>query len=242
MKNFRSAIRFMTILPAGGSTEFDAAAMVPWFPMVGLLIGGLLALFDSLVVSWWSLSTVGILEVALLALVTGAFHLDGLGDSADGLFSHRPRERMLEIMKDSRTGAMGVVAIVLVLAIKWAGLGGIQDHRPLLLILVPAYARCGILLAMRLLPYGRPDGGTGLAFFSRPVESRRFWGLAVVMLLSLGIGLKAVWLNAAFLLMAGAIIAYFRRRLNCVTGDMLGAMTEVTEAGLFLLASMGGGR
>jgi adenosylcobinamide-GDP ribazoletransferase len=62
------------------------------------------------------------------------------------------------------------------------------------------------------------------------------------MLLSLGIGLKAVWLNAAFLLMAGAIIAYFRRRLNCVTGDMLGAMTEVTEAGLFLLASMGGGR
>jgi adenosylcobinamide-GDP ribazoletransferase len=242
MKNFRSAIRFMTILPAGGGAEFDAAAMVPWFPMVGLLIGGLLALFDSLAVRWWSLSTVGVLEVALLALVTGAFHLDGLGDSADGLFSHRPRERMLEIMKDSRTGAMGVVAIVLVLAIKWVGLGGIQNHRPLLLILVPAYARCGILLAMRLLPYGRPGGGTGLAFFSRPVESRRFWGVAVVMLLSLGIGIEAVWLNAAFLLMAGAIIAYFRRRLNCVTGDMLGAMTEVTEAGLFLLASMGGGR
>jgi len=242
MKNFRAAIQFMTTLPSGSSAEFDAAAMVPWFPLVGLLLGGLLALFDSLVARWWSLSTVAVLEVALLVLVTGAFHLDGLGDSADGLFSHRPRERMLEIMKDSRVGAMGVVAICLILAVKWAGLSGIQDHRPLLLILVPAYARSGILLAMRFLPYGRPDGGIGLAFFSRPVERRRFWGMAVVMMLSIGLGLKAIWLNAAFLLMAGTIIGYYRRRLNCVTGDMLGAMTEFTEAGLFLLASTGGGR
>ena len=241
MKHFRSAIQFMTTLPAGSRAEFDAAAMVPWFPLVGLLLGGLLAIFDSLAARWWDLSTVAVLEVALLVLVTGAFHLDGLGDSADGLFSHRSRERMLEIMKDSRIGAMGVVAICLVLAVKWAGLSGIRDDRPLLLILVPAYARCGILLAMRLLPYGRPDGGTGLAFFSRPVARRRFWGLAAVMLLSAGLGLQAVWLNAAFFLTAGAVIAYYRRRLNCVTGDMLGALTEVTEAGLFLLASTGGG-
>jgi adenosylcobinamide-GDP ribazoletransferase len=242
MKNFRAAIGFMTTLPAGRAAEFDAAAMVPWFPLVGLLLGGLLALFDSLVARWWSLATVAVLEVALLVLMTGAFHLDGLGDTADGLFSHRPREKMLEIMKDSRIGAMGVVAICLVLAVKWAGLSGIQDHRPLLLILVPAYARCGILLAMRFLDYGRPGGGLGLPFFDHRLGLRQFWGVAVTLVLSLGLGLQAAWLNLAFFLIVATIIGYYRRRLNCVTGDMLGALTEVTEAGLFLLASIGGGR
>jgi adenosylcobinamide-GDP ribazoletransferase len=242
MKNFRSAIQFMTALPAGRAGEFDAAGMVPWFPAVGLLLGGLLALFDALAVRLWSLPTTAVLEVVLLVVMTGAFHLDGLGDTADGLFSHRPREKMLEIMKDSRIGAMGVVAICSILAIKWAGLSGLRDHRLLLLILVPAYARCGILLAMRFLEYGRPGGGMGLPFFGCRLGLRQFWGMAATLALSIGLGLKVVWLNLAFFLMAAAIIGYYRRRLGCVTGDMLGALTEVTEAGLLLLASMGGGR
>jgi adenosylcobinamide-GDP ribazoletransferase len=241
MKNFRAAIQFLTALPAGGTTEFDAVRMSPWFPVVGLLLGGLLALGDALLARWWSAMTVAVLEVALLVLMTGAFHLDGLGDTADGLFSHRSREKMLEIMKDSRIGAMGVVAICLVLAVKWAGLSGVRDQRLLVLILVPAYARCGILLAMRYLPYGRPDGGIGRPFFDRRLGLRQFGGLAATMALSAGLGLQAVWLNGAFFLLAAAIIGYYRRRLGCVTGDMLGAMTEVTEAGLFLLASIGGG-
>jgi adenosylcobinamide-GDP ribazoletransferase len=240
MKNFRSAIQFMTILPAGRAREFDAAAMVPWFPVVGLLLGVLLALFDSLAAHCWDPPTVAVLDVALLVVMTGAFHLDGLGDTADGLFSHRPKEKMLEIMKDSRIGAMGVAAICLVLAVKWAGLNGLRDHRLLILILVPAYARCGILLAMRFLEYGRPGGGTGLPFFARKLGGRHFWALAATVLLSLGLGPMALRLNAGFLLLAAGIIAYYKRRLGCVTGDMLGAMTESTEAGLFLIAAMGG--
>ena len=241
MKNFRSAIQFMTALPAGRAGEFEAAGMVPWFPAVGLLLGGLLALFDALAVRLWSLPTAAVLEVVLLVVMTGAFHLDGLGDTADGLFSHRPKEKMLEIMKDSRIGAMGVVAICSVLAVKWTGLNGLRDHRLLLLILVPAYARCGILLAMRFLEYGRPGGGMGLPFFGCRLGLRQFWGMAATLALSIGLGLKAVWLNLGFFLMAAAIIGYYRRRLGCITGDMLGALTEVTEAGLLLLASMGGG-
>jgi adenosylcobinamide-GDP ribazoletransferase len=240
MKNLRSAIQFMTILPAGRAGEFDAAGMVPWFPVVGLLLGVLLALFDSLVVRWWDPPIVAVLDAVLLVVMTGALHLDGLGDTADGLFSHRPTEKILEIMKDSRIGAMGVVAIGLVLAVKWAGLSGLHDHRFLSLVLVPAYARCGILLAMRFLEYGRPGGGTGLPFFTRKLGGRRFWALAATMLLSLGLGPAALWLNAGFVLLAAGIIAYYKRRLGCVTGDMLGAMTESTEAGLFLIAAMGG--
>jgi adenosylcobinamide-GDP ribazoletransferase len=242
MKNFRAAIGFMTALPAGRTEEFNAARTVPWFPAVGLLLGGLLALFDSLATRWWSLSTVAVLDVVLLVVMTAAFHLDGLGDTADGLLSHRPKERMLEIMKDSRIGAMGVVAICLVLAAKWAGLSELRDHRLLLLVLVPAYARSGILLAMRFLNYGRPDGGLGLPFFDRSLGLRQFWGVAVTLALSLGLGLQAAWLNLAFFLIVATVIRYYRRRLNCVTGDMLGALTEVTEAGLFLVASLGGSR
>lgn len=242
MKNFRSAIQFMTVLPAGRAMEFDAAGMVPWFPAVGLLLGGILAIFDSLVSPYLSQPAAAVVDVVLLAVMTGAFHLDGLGDTADGLFSHRPKEKILEIMKDSRIGGMGVVAICSVMALKWAGLSGLDDHRSLMLFLVPAYARASILLAMRLLEYGRPGGGTGLPFFSERLKLRRFWGLGVILALSLGLGPRGVWLNVGFFIMAAAVIAYFYKRLGCITGDMLGALTEVTEAGLFLLSSLGGGR
>ena len=176
----------------------------------------------------------------LLAILTGAFHLDGLGDTADGLFSHRPRERILEIMKDSRIGVMGVVAVVSVLAVKWAGINGLGANRTALLVLVPAYARCGMLFGMRALDYGRPQGGTGLAFFSRTLRLRDFWALIPLGLLSLVLGLPVLTLAIGFAAITAALIAYYRRRLGCITGDMLGAMAEVTEAGLFLLAAAGG--
>lgn len=240
MKNFRSAIRFLTVLPAGKAAEFDASGMLPWFPLVGLLLGGLLALFDSFAARWWSPAAVAVLDVVLLAGMTGAFHLDGLGDTADGLFSHRSKEKTLEIMKDSRIGAMGVVALSSVLALKWAGISGLNDQRLFVLVLVPAYARGGILFAMRCLEYGRPGGGTGLPFFTRKIAGRHFWALAVTVLLSLGLGPMALRLNAGFVLLTAGVIAYYKRRLGCVTGDMLGAMTEATEAGLFLIAAMGG--
>jgi adenosylcobinamide-GDP ribazoletransferase len=136
MKNLFAAIRFITILPAGKSEHFDALGMVPWFPVVGLLLGALLAVFDLAASHLWPVSTVSILDVILLAILTGAFHLDGLGDTADGLLSHRLRERILEIMKDSRIGVMGMVAVVSVLAVKWAGISGLGANRTALLILV----------------------------------------------------------------------------------------------------------
>jgi adenosylcobinamide-GDP ribazoletransferase len=240
MKNLFAAIRFITILPAGRSEHFDAMGMVPWFPVAGLLLGALLAVFDLAAARLWPVSAVSILDVILLAILTGAFHLDGLGDTADGLFSHRPRERILEIMKDSRIGVMGVVAVVSVLAVKWAGINGLGTNRTALLVLVPAYARCGMLFGMRALDYGRPQGGTGLAFFSRALRLRDFWALIPLGVVPLALGLPVLTLAIGFAAITAALVAYYRRRLGCVTGDMLGAMAEVTEAGLFLLAAAGG--
>jgi adenosylcobinamide-GDP ribazoletransferase len=242
MKNFFAAIRFITILPAGKPEHFDAVGMVPWFPAVGLLIGIGLAAFDHAAGRLWHPQAAAVLDVVFLAVMTGAFHIDGLADTADGIFSHRPKERILEIMKDSRTGAMGVVAVVSVLAVKWAGISGISENRAALLILVPAYARGAMLFGIRALEYGRPQGGTGLAFFSRRLRPADFWGMVVTVALSLTLGQGLLAINAGFFLITAALIAYYRRRLGCITGDMLGAMAEVAEAGLFIIAAMGGGR
>ena len=239
MRNLIAALQFITILPLGKARAFDPPKMVPFFPLVGILIGLLVALFDTLVVRFWEPSVAAVLDVILLAALTGAFHLDGLGDTADGLFSPRNRDEALEIMKDSRIGVMGLVAIIFTLALKWGGIQSLDANRSLLLVIVPAYARAGILFGMQLLDYGRADG-TGRPFFKEKLKWMNHWGLLIPIGLSIILGWIAIWLNVMFVVLVGAILIFYRKRMRCITGDMLGAMTEVTEAGLFLIASIGG--
>ncbi len=240
MRHFLSAIQFMTILPWGREEAFDPQRMIPYFPIVGLALGTLVALFDYVAVSGWGRAVASLLDVIFLIVLTGAFHIDGLGDSADGLLGHRPRETVLAIMKDSRLGTMGLVAIVAALSIKWAGIYGLDDNRSLFLVFVPALSRGSMLFGLRFLPYGRPEGGTGIDFFKQKPGPAAFRGLAVVMLLSFSLGWQAIWLLLWFAALTAAMVAYYRKRLGCITGDMLGAMTEINEAGLFLLVSTGG--
>jgi adenosylcobinamide-GDP ribazoletransferase len=180
---------------------------------------------------------VALLDVILLAVLSAAFHLDGLADTADGLLSARPRDEALAIMKDSRIGTMGLVAILFGLSLKWGGIAGLTGQRAIVLIAVPAYARSAILLGMRYLPYGRADG-TGKPFFDRKLALQHFWGLALPVGLSLSLGLKAIWLNVCFMIIVCLILRFYKRRLGSITGDMLGAMVEIIEAGLFLLMSL----
>ncbi len=240
MRNLIAALQFITILPLGRVESFDPPKMVPFFPLVGILLGLLVALFDSVVIRFWTQPVAALLDVILLAVLTGAFHLDGLGDAADGLLSPRSIDEALEIMKDSRIGTMGLVAIVFGLALKWGGIAGLDFSRSIFLIIVPAYARAGILFAMRFLPYGRSNG-TGKPFFDQKLALTHFWGLVLPVGLSLILGLKAIWLNLAFAIIIGMILLFYKKRMACITGDMLGAMVEITEAGLFLIASLGDG-
>ena len=240
MRHLISAIQFITIIPVGRADTFDPPRMIPYFPVVGLLLGILTAVFDQFATALWSRPVASLLDVLFLAVLTGAFHLDGLGDSADGLLGQRSKEKALTIMKDSRLGTMGLVAIVFGLALKWAGIAGLDADRTLLLIIVPAYARAGMLFGMRFLEYGRPQGGTGLDFFKSKLDWSAFWGLSAPVVLSLFLGWTFIWLNLAFFTLTAVLVRYFKRRVGCITGDMLGAMAEVLESGLFLLISMGG--
>ncbi len=240
MKNLVSAIQFITILPVGKNNEYRPVGMIPCFPLVGLIIGFLLSVFDSLIIHLWPSYVVSALDVIFLVIVTGAFHIDGLGDAADGLFSHRPKEKMLEIMKDSRIGVMGLVAIVCGLAVKWGGIASLPEsgmERYIILLIVPAYARASMLFGIKNLEYGRKEG-TGHDHFGKPLELDSFRWLFVPVIISLCMGLRGVWINICFIIVVFLIIRLYKKILGCITGDMLGAMTETIEALLFLLAAI----
>ena len=237
MKAFVAALQFLTVLPVGVGGTYAPRAMIGWFPIVGLVLGLLLAVFDGVARHLWDPSAAAVLDVVLLTLLTGALHLDGLGDTADGLYGRKPAEKALAIMKDSRIGAMALVSVAAVLALKWSGLAELTRDRFLLLVLIPAYARGAMLFAIRGLPYGR-SAGTGYDLFETPLTRRDFSGLLPVVGLSLLLGWSAFFLNLFFAGLVAATLAYYRRKIGCVTGDMLGAMAEVTESALFVLMAM----
>ena len=213
--------------------------MTPYFPLVGLLLGAIVGGFDLIAVHWWPRPVVGALDVLLLLVLTGALHMDGLGDTADGLYGQRSPEKALAIMKDSRVGAMGAIAMAACLLLKAVATAALPAPRIIFLFVVPALARCTPLVAMWLLPYGRPEGGTGSAFYEVRPRLRDFWGVLLVLLLALFTGMRFGALIIAFVMTLVAVLSYYRRKLGGVTGDMLGALIEVTEVGLLLAATIG---
>jgi len=240
MKSFIAAIRFITILPLGRAGTYDPRGMILYFPLVGLMLGGIVSISDRLVSGLWSNPVVSLLDVILLVFLTGGLHLDGLGDTADGLYGNRPRDRALEIMKDSRIGVMGLLAIMCGLAVKWAGIMELGTNRHLLLLIIPAYARGGMVVAIRCLKYIRPHDGLGRDLFQEPLKLSDFAGFIVPVGLSLLMGWNALTLNIAFAVMIIVLIGFYRKRIGGVTGDLLGATTEILEAVLFLTMSAGG--
>jgi adenosylcobinamide-GDP ribazoletransferase len=239
MKRLIAAIQFLTIIPMGKPAIYDPKGMILFFPIVGLIIGTLVSIFDYMILRLWPEPVVAVLDVVFLVVITAALHIDGLGDTADGLMGHHTRERALTIMKDSRIGVMGLVAIVCGLAVKWGGILNLEANRALLMVLIPAYARSGMVMGIRFLPYGRPGGGTGQDCFEKPLKPYDFCGLLIPIAVSYFLGWQGIWLNICFILITSTLLFYFKKRMGCITGDMLGTMTEVTESMLFLLVAMG---
>jgi len=238
MNLFISALQFMTILPVGKIENLEIKKMHQYFPLVGIFLGVIVSIFDQIALMLWPQQIASLLDVVLLIILTGAFHVDGLGDTADGLLGIRTKDQALLIMKDSRLGTMALATIFSVLLIKWCGIMGIGSNRILLLIIIPAYARGAILFGIYYFEYGREEG-TGKAHFANPLKLTDFWGLSIPFALSFFIGFKMILLNLAFIILVVIIIMFYKKRIGCITGDMLGAMTEIVEAFLFLIISMG---
>jgi adenosylcobinamide-GDP ribazoletransferase len=172
-----------------------------------------------------------VFAVILMIAVSGALHMDGLADTADGFFSARPREQILAIMRDSRSGPMGVVAIVCVVALKIALIASVVGPwRWWVLLLTPLAGRCAFLVHFALLPYVRPEGGLAGIFHRNRSRGHVLWSPAV--LLGVGYlsgGLPGLMAGGCAFLAILLLAAYTFRRIGGLTGDTLGAACELTE-------------
>lgn len=237
MRGLILAIQFLTRLPTPSLSAFQPAELARaavWFPLVGLLLGAMIAtaVWLGTRVDPWLGALLGLL--AWIGL-TGALHLDGLADLADALgASHGDRERLLTVLADPHLGVFGVTALVTQLLCKLVLLMLLaQSGMFWPLILIPAWARLGPLLWARL-PSIKP--GLGERFAWR-IGSRDI-GLWLLVLAAASLSTPALLLAPLLLL---AWRTYLRARLGGMTGDALGAGVEWVESGLLLALLLAGG-
>jgi adenosylcobinamide-GDP ribazoletransferase len=238
--DFRLAGAFLTVLPVARGVATDPARLarsMGLFPAVGLVLGLALVLVDHALGLLLPRSVLDCLLILLLIAVTGGLHLDGVADLTDGLAGGRDREGALRIMKDSRVGAMGAVALVMVLLLKYLSLVNIPPGmKPAALLLMPAAGRWVQVVLAACCPYARPEGGTGAAFVDRVGHRESLIATATLLLAAAVLfRLQAVIVVAALALAAIALSRYFRARLGGVTGDVLGAATELVEVFVLLV-------
>ncbi|EMX9178670.1 adenosylcobinamide-GDP ribazoletransferase [Citrobacter sedlakii] len=243
-KLFWAMLSFITRLPVparwSSGLEFEHYSRgIITFPVIGLLLGGLSGAVFLLFEKWCGIPLSALFSVLALALMTGGFHLDGLADTCDGVFSARSRERMLEIMRDSRLGTHGGLALIFVLLAKVLVVSELALRgTPMLAALAAACAvgRGSAVLLMYRHRYAREEG-LGNVFIGHVTGTQTCitLGLSVIFAAVLlpgmhGVGAMIVAAAAIFLL--GQLL---KRTLGGQTGDTLGAAIELGEL-VFLLA------
>lgn len=238
MKSFfiplSTAIRFLTLLPLSWRMEEDGdnfRTSLYFFPVVGVLIGSLGYLLATILCLFLPVEVVAVCMLCFLAFISGCLHLDGLADSADGLFSSRPREKALEIMKDSRVGAMGVVAIVFLILARYAALSSLDIKMLCLSIFfMPLVGRCVLVFIMATQQYARKEGGLGTLFYSDKSKKAAVLSLLIMMFLLTILNSAALLTLPLILFMTIFLfIKWCNAKLGGATGDTLGAACEIAE-------------
>lgn len=234
---------FLTSLPAPAvpySTRALGAA-IAWFPLVGACLGALLGAAGLVLDRILPPDLTAVALLALGALLTGGLHLDGLMDTADGVFGGTTRERRLEIMRDSRVGSFGVIAGILALLGQYAALTHLLGlTRLLALVVALGLSRWVMALAIVLFPSARPEG-LGAAF--RAAAGLPSLAIATVLAVVLAaaaasLGFRLLGPVALILAALTAVLGgqFFRRRLGGLTGDVYGALAVLAET-LVLIAA-----
>ncbi len=238
--DFRLAVSFLTVLPVGRDIEATPEQLgrsMGLFPAVGLLLGLGLCVSNWLLEGLLPRAVLDCLLVLLLIAATGALHLDGVADLIDGLAGGQDRESALEIMKDSRVGAVGAVGLIMVLLLKYLSLYHVPlELKNAALIFMPTAGRWMQLCLSCYSPYVRKEGGTGSAFVDNVGQPEFLRGTATLIVASLvlfwGKGIFLVFLLGIATML---ILRYFESRLGGITGDVLGAVTEMVEVLVLLL-------
>lgn len=240
---FFGAIRFFTRIPVPSWVGHSAEGLnrsAKYFPAVGLLVGALSALTFGLAAAAWTTTIAIVLAMAASAWITGAFHEDGLCDAVDGLGGGYTRERAMEIMKDSRAGSYGVLAIALTVLGRFAALSALPlPWIPAALIGGHALSRFASTTLIAALDYARDESGK-----AKPLATR-LGGIGLLVAAVFGFGgiapllAMAGWPQLLAAVLAALVVTIwlarlFVRRLGGYTGDCLGATQQASELAFYL--------
>ncbi len=241
IRSFLAALRFLTIIPVSWKSADDGKffrASVIWFPLIGLFIGFSVAMLILLLSPCLPGSVLAVFSILLLAGVSGFLHLDGLADSGDGLLSSRPKDIALSIMRDSRSGAMGVIVLIFLILAKFAVLSSLTMNTLIpTLILMPVAGRTAILLSMAVLPYAREGEGLGQLFYGTDRFTTAGTALLFFLLCSAIISMQLTFFILIALVFTVAVFSrYCFVKLGGATGDTLGAVCEISELTVALAA------
>ena len=242
MKRFIGILQFMTRIPIKADVGFDEEfhKSIVYFPLVGLIIGAISFIIGSLSSIIFDTFLTSILIVACEVILTGGLHIDGLGDTFDAIYSYRDKERMLEIMKDSRLGTNSLLAIMFLILLKIGFIYSIINNSLLwTVIFMPVVARLGVIVMMYKTVTPR-ENGMGNLFIGKASTSMFTIAILYTIILMIGIS-KLIFLASTFeaMMLISTIIILFifnnlfkkhiYKKIDGVTGDILGCTIELGE-------------
>lgn len=241
MRKFLIALQFLTSIPVRTKSAMDKnklAGAVVYFPLIGLLLGLILAATNKLLyILRLEELLANALLITLLVILTGGLHLDGLADTFDAFLSRRKSPEMLRIMRDSHIGTMGVLSLICIILLKLSLLCSLSwKNINVSLILMCLLSRYSLVFVMFLFPYAREEGKAKVFIEAMALRTFLLAGgitLFLALVLSGLKGLSAFIVIIVFAFFAGKFIT---KKIGGITGDTLGAISELTET--FVLFSM----
>jgi len=247
MRIFIITLQFLTRIPINKdlrASEEDFAKGVSFFPLVGLIIGA----FDLAILIAASKLLGGLFPLICCLLaetaITGALHTDGLADTCDGIFSSRTRDKMLEIMRDSRIGSNGTIAIIFDYLLRLSLLSMLNGKGLYFAVLLsPVAAKTLMVMLMKTSKYARSGSGLGGLYLEKQTMGATI--LAVIIGLAIILGFMGIWGIADFgvcALVGFLYRSFIYSKLKGMTGDTLGAANELLEVFFILTIAAIAGR
>jgi adenosylcobinamide-GDP ribazoletransferase len=240
--SFLAALQFLTSIPLPlkrEPTPEELGNSAVYFPLVGLIIGLIVAGLDWLLRLILPSPVVNALVIAAFVIITGALHLDGFADTCDGIAGHKEVEDRWQVMRDSCAGAFGIVGIVLLLLLKYVSLSSIPETLMMAtLLFMPVVSRWAIVYAIFVYPYARPSGMGKI--FKRGTRWPAFT-IATIITIVVAVLLVPIFRLTGLVVLLGIWVvtvlaaAYLKHKFSGLTGDTYGAINEVAEVCVLIL-------
>ena len=244
IKGFGTALKTLTLIPWLWNKNEDLATSLPWFPVIGLLLGlalyGISFLYKLLPFDGWP-EGIALLIVATEIYLTRGLHLDGLADWADSVGGFHQREKRLAIMKDTALGAFGVLALIVVLLAKWIAFERLISSGSIIWVLaIFILSRDMMVELITTLPYARADEGMAKLFIRQASTKHRLTSHIITFFLCLTFGPLGLVLFAVGWFEARVFGIRCRNQFGGITGDLLGTANEMVGVTLLIICALPG--